>query len=126
MKEENSQLTSRLGLEPTPAHHLRPPSVSSQGSNSHPHPIHAATGPAITNWLQSLIPPNSAAHGDAGSEAIPSRAPSVKSDTGSHLSNKGHQNAAASPPVQQNWFQALVPQANPAEQPLAMPWGKLF
>lgn len=128
LKEEKVHLASRLGLEPTPAYQLRaPPSVSSQGSTfPAPQPsIHSTSGPAISSWLQSLIPQNSTGFTDAGSEAIPSRAPSVKSDAGSHASNKGNQ-GTTSPTVQNNWLQGLLPQANKAEQPLAMPWGNFL
>ncbi len=127
LKEKKSHLASRLGLEPTPAYQLRaPPSVSSQGSATLPPPsIHSTSGPAISSWLQSLIPLNSTGITDAGSEAIPSRAPSVNSDAGSHASNKGNQ-GMASPTAQHNWFQGLLPQANMTEQPLAMPWGNFL
>ena len=126
LREDNTYLANRLGLDPTPASQLRAPSVSSQGSNTHTAHTqasqHAAPGPAIANWLQSLIPP--AAGLDGASEHVPSRAPSVRSDAGSHTSGKGQQ--GASPPVQPNWLQALVPQSGTSDQPLALPWGKLF
>jgi hypothetical protein len=126
LKEEKSHQASRLGFEPTPAYQLRaPPSVSSQGSaTSPPSLIHSTAGPAISSWLQSLIP-SSTGIADTGSEASPSRAPSVKSDAGSHSSNKGDQ-GAASLTAQHNWFQGILPQANTAEQPLAMPWGNFL
>jgi hypothetical protein len=133
LREDNAYLTNRLGLEPTPAAQLRAPSVSSQGSNSHASHAtqhNAAPGPAIANWLQSFIPPAGAAGilDGGASEHVPaqghSKAPSVRSDAGSHASAKGAQ--GTSPTVQPNWLQALVPQAGASDQPLAMPWGKLF
>ena len=128
LKEDNAHLANRLGLDPTPAVQLRAPSVSSFGSNSHAAasaPSLSAPGPAIANWFQNLIPPAGGGSGfDGNSETAHSRAPSVRSDTGSHTSGRGQH--TASPPVQPNWLQSLVPQGGPADQPLAMPWGKLF
>ena len=130
LREDNNYLSNRLGLDPTPASQLRAPSVSSQGSNTHRTHTHtstqAAPGPAIASWLQSLIPPAAGAGGlDGASEHIPSRAPSVCSDSGSHASAKGGFGSSQPPPP--SWLQSLVPQSGAAsDQPLALAWGKLF
>ena len=128
LREDNAHLATRLGLDPTPAVHLRAPSVSSFGSNSHAGASTSgavAPGPAIASWIQSFIPPaGGVGVFEGGSEHIPSRAPSVKSDAGSHTSGRGLH--TVSPPAQPNGLQSLVPQAGSTDQPLAMPWGKLF